>query len=446
MTYTVPGIRQNGLFPKLSGHVAIPASKSHTVRALLIAAFAPGTSRIRRPLESRDAQSCREAIVQLGAQVCDDGPDWLVQGIRELPAKAHINVGNSGTTLYLATALAALGSGEMTFDGDEQIRRRSAAPLLNALEKLGARITSNQGCAPYTIQGPIQPAAVEVACPVSQYLSALLMAAPLMRRNEAHPHTQIHVTELNEAPYVGLTLDWLDKHRIEYTKSGWEQFIVPSGQCYQNFDAPVPADWSSAAFFMAAAAVTQSTLILQGPDPEDSQGDKAVADMLKIMGCQWEPLEEGIRFSGRPLRGADLDLNATPDALPALAVVGAFAQGTTRLLNVPQARQKETDRIAVMAKELGKLGIHCEELSDGLVIHGVGNQDRSKNNSVSGISSTQRSNWPQGTTVQGHDDHRVVMALAVAGLMCQGETSILGAQAADVTFPGFFQLLESIRK
>lgn len=484
--------------PKVSGRIPIPASKSHTIRALLIAAFAEGESRLRRPLVSRDSLSCRKAVEFLGAKVTDDGPDWVVRGFgsRPKPAAGTIDVGNSGTTLYLTAALAALSETPVRFDGDEQIRSRSAAPLLEALKAMGAEVESaDGGCAPFSVRGPLEARSVTVDCPVSQYLSALLLAAPLIlavggassdetalargaasnlgsaassrksassdenapprgdasntdkgalpaqgsktglqpndkeQSHDSAPEvisevTTIKVKTLNEAPYVGITLDWLDQQDIRYERDGWNEFRIPAGQVYKPFDRVVPADWSSATFFLVAAAITGGSLTLEGLDTEDSQGDKAVVGMLEKMGCTSEVVPGGLRIEGRPMNGAVLDLNSTPDALPAMAVAACFAEGETRLVNVPQARMKETDRIAVMTSELLKLGVDVEELPDGMVIRG------------------RRPGSFKGAMVDGHDDHRVVMALAVAALGCCGELSIKGAEAADVTFPGFFDLLD----
>ena len=439
MNRTISGRIIGGRTPKVGGSVMIPASKSHTIRALLIAAFAKGRSRIRRPLESEDARSCRRAVEVLGARVTNDGSDWLVDGFGSRPAPPQdrnaslINVGNSGTTLYLASALAALSETPVMFDGDHQIRNRSAAPLLDALKQLGVHVENSgtrPGCAPFSVQGPIQTGDISIDCPVSQYLSALLLAAPLIPASSTETgETRIRINSLNEAPYVELTLDWLKQQDIRYSRKGWDEFTIPAGQAYRSFDAAVPADWSSAAFFMQAAAVTGGSLLLKGPDLQDSQGDKAVADMLEVMGCRTESHPEGIIIYGGSLQGAELDLNATPDALPALAALACFARGETRLVNVPQARMKETDRIAVMARELSEMGADISELPDGLIIRG-----RRPTDSSAPL---------KGTRVNGHGDHRVVMALATAALGAEGNTEITGTEAADITFPGFFRLLET---
>ena len=166
-----------------------------------------------------------------------------------------------------------------------------------------------------------------------------------------------------------------------------------------------------------------------GLDFSDAQGDKAVVDMLEQFGCRSEKRDNGVTIHGGDLTGCDIDLNATPDALPALAITACFANGPTRLLNVPQARLKETDRITVMCEELTKMGARVEELSDGLMVHG-----------------RPAENEPPltGARVDGRGDHRVVMALSIGALGAVGETTITGAEAANVTFPEFFTLLESI--
>ncbi|RLW68386.1 MAG: 3-phosphoshikimate 1-carboxyvinyltransferase [spirochete symbiont of Stewartia floridana] len=426
MTKTIAGRPPRSSARRVTGRVAPPASKSHTIRALLIAAFAEGKSRLRSPLKSADTLSCRNAVQALGAEVTEDGENWIVDGFSGMPKACGgcIDVGNSGTTLFLSAALTALSSKGFSFDGDSQLRRRSAAPLLDALRQMGAEAeSSTEGCAPFTLRGPLTPGRVSVECPVSQYLSGLLLAAPLIR---SPGETCIEVQGLNEAPYVGITLDWLDFQDIIYNREEWRLFRVPSGQRYRHFDRLIPGDWSSATFFLAAAAVTGGSLVLDGLDIGDSQGDKAVLDMLKTMGCRWDALPGGVRIEGGQLAGCELDLNATPDALPAMAAAACFAEGETRLVNVPQARLKETDRIAVISAELGKLGADITELPDGLVIRGTPGSPL------------------RGALVDSHADHRVAMALAIAALGCVGSTSITGADAVNITFPGFFDLLETV--
>lgn len=428
------------------GSLTAPPSKSHTIRALLIAALAEGESVIENYLDSDDAHSCMNAVRLMGAgiEVVDAGgiQEIRVRGIggREGSFQSPddvVDVGNSGTTLFLSAGVAALSSAYTVFTGDEQIRRRSAQNLLDALQGLGAEAVStrNNGCAPLIIRGPMTGGRIELSCPVSQYISGLMLACPLMPRNTV---ADIRITLLNERPYAEMTERWLRERGIEFENQGWERIRIPGGQRYPAFRCSVPGDFSGATFFACAAALSGGRLVLRGLDIGDSQGDKAVFSILGEMGCVVEYEAGTGRGSGEIciaapedwLRGGTFDLNTIPDTLPALAVTAAFARGETRLLNVPQARLKETDRISCMAGELGKMGVETRELPDGLVIW-------------PGRMADQAPPSPRGAELDGHGDHRIAMACAIAGLASQDPVTVLGAEAVSVTFPQFFDLLDS---
>jgi 3-phosphoshikimate 1-carboxyvinyltransferase len=436
-----------------SGTVRIPASKSHTIRQLLIASLAGGASEIIAPLDSLDTRSCADACRAFGAVVAErrtrdpqcpnlpaeDGTRlaaYTVQGNDGFKSGARhrsIDVGNSGTTLYLALAAAGLGSEPFEFTGDEQIQRRSAAPLLEALAGLGIRaasINSNaNGCAPIVIQGPWKGGRVTLPCPTSQYLSAILLAAPLA---PAGVVTEIDIPLLNERPYIEMTLSYLDAQGIPWeAEPNFSRFVIPGGAAWKPFARPVPGDFSSAAFPACAAAISGGAVTILGLDPNDLQGDKFILEILAGMGCtvRWEKIaaaEYRLTVSrAGPLRGGSFDLNATPDLLPAVAVTAAFAEGDTALVNVAHARIKETDRIAVMAAELAKLGVRSTERPDGLIVHGGGEAAVS------------------GGVINGHGDHRIVMAFAAAALGAKAPVVIDSAESAAVTYPGFLELLQA---
>jgi len=407
----------------LSGSVAIPGSKSHTIRALLVGSLAEGTSRILAPLDSDDTSACVAACRAFGADIGTGGDAWTVTGVGGRPTvpDERVDVGNSGTTLYLTMGTAGLVDGWTVFTGDRQIQSRPAEPLLDALRQLGCQAKSklDNGCAPLVVRGPMRGGEVGLdGSKTSQYVSSLLLNCPL-----ADGETVLRVDNPVEVPYIEMTLGWLADQGLEVSREATAQFRIPGGQRYRAFTKRIPADFSSATFFLCAAAVTGSELTLLGLDMGDTQGDKAVVEMLAAMGAETEQLPDGVRLRGGELRGAELDLNATPDALPALAVTACFAEGETRLVNVAQARLKETDRLRVMREELTKLGGDVEELPDGLVIRG---------------------RPLKGRAVHGHHDHRVVMALAVAGLAAEGTTTVDTAEAAAVTFPNFVELLQSV--
>jgi 3-phosphoshikimate 1-carboxyvinyltransferase len=404
----------------LHGEIHVPASKSHTIRAVAIAAVADGMSVLKNPLMSDDARSAIHSAREMGASV-DLGYEWIIKGIGGAPGINcnSINTGNSGTSLRIFTALCSLGSHPVSFDGDKSIRQRPMMPLLSALKNLGAEIVeSADGKCPFTIKGPIQGGKTNVNGVSSQFLTALLIACPL-----APEDTEIIVENLNERPYVEITLDWLRRMNIRFENKGLEWFRIKGGQKYRAFERSVPADFSTATFPLCAAAITRSELLISGLDFNDHQGDKEVFRYFENMGVSLRHTREGVIVKGGDLKGIDIDMNATPDALPAMAVAACFASGTTRLLNVPQARLKECDRIAAMAKELTKMGASVQELPDGLII----NQSKL-----------------HGTEVHGYDDHRLVMALSIAGFAAIGETKVDTAESASVTYPGFVKDMKNL--
>jgi 3-phosphoshikimate 1-carboxyvinyltransferase len=428
----------------LKGEVRIPGSKSHTIRAVAIASLASGESTIRAPLVSNDTCAAVDAYRLLGAEIHTGGDSrkskvespisnlesrisalaaWVVKGTGgELKTPENvIDVRNSGVTLRTGMgSCALLREGAAVLTGDEQIRRRPAGPLAQSLNDLGARVRSTRGTgtAPFVVEGRLRGGETSIEAVTSQYLSALLINCPL-----ADGETVIHVPLLNEAPYVEITLDWIRRHGIQLEQEELREFRLPGRQQYQPVDRAIPADWSSATFFLGAGALPGNDIILRGLDMADAQGDKAVVDYLRQLRVKVAEEEDAIRVRADELVGGEFDLNATPDALPMLAVLGCFARGTTRLVNVPQARIKETDRIAVMASELGKMGGRAEELEDGIIVH---------------------ESALRGAEVDGHGDHRIVMALAVAGCSIPGTTVIHGAEAAAVTYPEFADHMRSL--
>jgi len=407
----------------LRGSVAIPGSKSHTIRAVAIAALAEGTSRIRLPLVSNDTLASVRVFRALGAGIETADGLWTVKGTGgalTVPDDV-LDVGNSGVTLRTALGAATLlTDGGAIFTGDAQIRSRPNGPLVGSLNDLGAEVwsTRGEGLVPLSVRGTLKGGTTSIQGHTSQYVSSLLMCAPL-----AEGESHIRVPVLNEKPYVEITLDWLRRQGIRFQHAGLEEFRVPGGQTYQPVDRAVPADFSSATFFLVAGALGANDVTSTGLDVSDTQGDKAVLDYLRRMGARVEVEGDRIRVTGGELVGTEIDLNATPDALPMLAVAGCFARGTTRLVNCPQARIKETDRIEKMAAELSKLGAKVEELPDGLVVH---------------------ESRLTGGEVDGHDDHRIVMALAVAGMAAEGNIVIHSAEAAAVTFPTFASCLQAL--
>ncbi len=400
----------------LSGGVIVPSSKSHTIRAVLLASLAEGESVIRNPLMSADTQSAINIYSKLGAGFSLEETEWRISGIGgrlRTPAEV-LDVANSGTTLRVALGTCSLlTEGEVVLTGDDQIQQRPCAPLITSLNDLGAKVKSERGngCAPFTVQGRLRGGYTSIEARTSQYVTSLLLNCPY-----ADQDTEIDVPLLYEKPYVQMTLDWLNFVGAEVENDSFRRFFVRGGQRFQSFSRRIPGDFSSATFFLVAGALGNNQITCTGLDMEDSQSDKAVVDFLVAMGADIRVNGSEIKVAKAELRGIEIDMNDCPDALPMMAVAGCFAKGTTRLFNVAHARIKETDRISVMCRELTKLGAEIEERPDGLVIH---------------------ESCLRGCPVDGQHDHRVVMALTIAGLSIPGKTEISTSEAAAVTFPEF---------
>jgi 3-phosphoshikimate 1-carboxyvinyltransferase len=414
-------VKKGNLNGNINGKINIPGSKSHTIRALILAGLGNGESQIREALYSEDTKSCMDVISAMGAKIQECNGIIKVEGIgnKLMIPEDVIHVGNSGTTLNIALGVASTIEGMSIFTGDYQIRKRPILNLIQSLNDLGAtcKTLRNNGCPPVVVEGKLKGGETTIEAITSQYLTSLLMAAPL-----ADKDTRIHVPVLYEAPYVEMTLWWLEKQGIQMTHKGLNEFEIKGGQIYKPFSETIPGDFSSATFFMVLAAISEGEILLENLDMSDPQGDKEVLNILQAMGAKVDFLAEGIQIKGKELKGIEVDMNKIPDAIPAMAVLGCFAKGETRLLNVPQARLKETDRIKVMCQELRKMGADIDELPDGLVV---------------------RESKLKGCGVHGHDDHRVVMALAIAGMNLSEETIIDTAQAIHVTFPEFINLANS---
>lgn len=408
---------------RLQGRIAIPASKSHTIRAVLIAALAEGTSILHRPLLSEDTRAALNACRLLGASISEFDDRIEITGFGSTPIQPTepLDMLNSGTSTNLTLGiLAALGV-QADVTGDASLQGRPVKALTDALQTLGCTVKFHtlKGCPPLSISGRMTGGSVVLdASKSSQYVSSLLIACPLAPRE-----TEIIVENPSELPYIDMTLAWLDEQKINYTREGYTRFIVPGSQRYRAFEKTIAADWSSAAFPLCAAALTDSDVILEGLDLHDIQGDKAIFDYLRQMGADITETPEGIRVRGHALKGCTLDINATPDALPALAVMGCYAEGRTILTNVAQARVKETDRIKVMTQELATMGACITEQPDGLVID------------VASLT---------GASVHGHHDHRVVMALTIAALGATGTTTIDTAESVAVTYPTFIESMQQL--
>jgi len=408
---------------RLKGQVEAPPSKSYTHRAAVLASLAGGKSEILKPLESRDTMATFRGCVALGARAKRDGEKWVIEGCEALKTPEDVvNVDNSGTTIRLLTAVSALAPGFTVLTGDESIRRRPMGPLLDALHQLGVECwsTKGDGTPPIVVKGGgVRGGKAFIRGDISsQFISALLIVSPT-----AEVDTSIFLTsELKSKPYVDITIEVMEAFGVKVERT--ERAFHTRREKYKPARFHVPGDFSSASFILAAAAITDSDVTVTNLDANSPQGDKKIIDVLRSMGCSVEAGEKWVRVrGGGRLVGVDVDCGDTPDLLPVVSVLGAFAKGETRIFNAEHVRFKESDRISVMAMELSKMGVDVEERSDGLIIKG---------------------GKVKGGAVDAHGDHRVFMALVVAGLAAEGETIVSGEKSVDVSYPNFLDDLAEI--
>ncbi|MEW6592474.1 MAG: 3-phosphoshikimate 1-carboxyvinyltransferase [Candidatus Hadarchaeota archaeon] len=405
---------------KISGEVAAPPSKSYTHRAFMIALLAGGESRIRAPLLGLDTMATIDAAKTLGAEVSQDGEVWHVRGTggKIKPNKDVIDAKNSGTTIRMVSAIAALSQKPVKLTGDESIQKRPMGPLVDAVKKLGAKghCDGSDGRPPVVVGGGLSGGDVEITGSVSsQFISALLLAAPY-----AKDDTKISITgELRSKPYIEITLELLDAAgaKVKRNKSLTE-FSIPGGQVFKPLDVAIPGDFSSAAFVLGAAAITGSSVSVGNLDVKSAQGDKRIIHFLDHFGAEVSVKGKTVHLSSTgDLSGIEADCGDNPDLVPVLSVIGAVADGLTRLSNIPHLRVKETDRLRALALGLRSFRADVKELPDELQINGVKEL--------------------HGAKVESFGDHRMAMAFAVAGMVARGQTVVEGAESIPVSYPSF---------
>lgn len=398
------------------GVVAVPGSKSMTNRALLCAALADGTSRVRRPLASRDSALMTAGLTVLGARFADTPDATVVTGAPPptAVASASIDVGLAGTVARFLPPVAALGSGTVRFDGDEAMRRRPMKPLLVAMRELGAEINDGgRGSLPFGVhgRGAVRGGRVSIdASQSSQLISALLLAAPyftdgLDLRAPGNPPS---------APHVAMTVAMMRRAGADVDAAPGRWQVLPGR--YEARDVDVEPDATSASYFFAAAAITGgSVTATDWPHDSVQPGDHLVG-VLTAMGVRFEYAERGLTATGPgTLTGVDVDLHQISEVTPTIAALAAVASGPTRIRGVGHIRAHETDRLAALATEINRLGGDVSETSDGLEI---------------------RPRPLRGGLWQTYADHRLAMSGAVLGLVVPG-IEIVDIGCTSKTMPDF---------
>lgn len=415
----------------LEGNVKVPGSKSQTARGLILGTLAKGTTRVQNPMLNLDNYDIAECCRRLGATVdTSNDEEWVITspGLEGLKVPgAVLDVGNSGTGFYFLTTLAGMLKGKSIITGDYQICYRPIAPLLNAMREMGAKCTSTRDneLAPLMIEGPLEGGhTVHLNGKNVQWAIGLMVCCPALNGT-----TTIKFDNLGERPYANLTMDWMKAAGVYLENHDYEEFVIPGNQQYHPFTKRTACDWCSASYPMVAAAIMKEkkTIKLLGMDTNDFMGERHYVDWINEMGGRVTVVDEGrggvFVEGGHELHGIDIDCGDTPDAVPALSVLGCYAQGKMTLTNLAACRMKETDRAHSIAVELRKMGAHIEEGEDSMTIY---------------------HSELHGATIDGHDDHRIVMATACAALGAEGDSFIDSVEHVGVSFPRFFEEMRGI--
>ena len=426
------------------GKIRLPGSKSISNRVLLLAALSHGETTVHEVLASDDTAIMLAALRELGCAVTEIGDRVIIGGMggQVLNKRAKLFMGNAGTAMRPLTAVLALAGGEFELSGVARMHERPIGDLVDALRRLGCGIDylGAQGFPPLRLYAGMlmldEP--IRVRGDVSsQFLTALLMALPLVARHDICIEV---VGELISRPYIEITLNLLARFGIHVKRNGWQSFTIPAGSWYQSpGEIHVEGDASSASYFIAIGAIAETTnesngIEILGVGVDSIQGDIRFIEAARMMGAQIDGTPNSLRISrgtpgkGWPLRAIDLDCNHIPDAAMTLAVMALYAEGTTVLRNIASWRVKETDRIAAMGYELRKLGATVEEGADYLKI----------------TPPKGPANW-KTAPIHTYDDHRVAMCFSLAAFNpAQLPIRILDPKCVAKTFPDYFETLFSL--
>ncbi|MGP1454559.1 MAG: 3-phosphoshikimate 1-carboxyvinyltransferase [Treponema sp.] len=431
----------------IHGTIAIPPSKSHTLRALIAASLAHGVSSIASPLYSADTASALQVLRTLGVRITEDGTNpvhltidpphnrYFFQTGSMVPTE--LNLGNSGSLLYFLGTLLAVSTSPFCLTGDCSLQGRPVHPLIQIYRQGGVAYQACQTaldryCPPLSLQGPLQAQDFHIEGPFSQAVTGLLFALPLLKGT-----SRIFLHNAGELPYIRMTCEWLKTSGIRFHATCDDtSFAITGMQRYQPFNTRIGGDWSSAAFPLAAALVCNSALTLQNLDRCDTQGDSRILDIVQHMGAaiQYSAAVHTVTIlpTADTLKGCAINCADIPDAVPALAALAAFAQGNTVLHHAGGCRFKECDRLHVIAQEVAAFGIDIIEGKDWLCIKGQGGANL------------------HPAQVQSHDDHRIAMMLVViaCGIAARQQSAcsscVQDTECIQVSYPSFIEDFKSI--
>ncbi|QUC63938.1 3-phosphoshikimate 1-carboxyvinyltransferase [Nitrosopumilus sp. K4] len=401
----------------VSGQITCPPNKSYTHRAIFLASLAGGNSKVNNVLFSEDTKATIEACKKFGAEIEQENTSINVKNpIKTDTDVPEINAENSGTTIRIASGIASLFSKEITLTGDESLQKRPMQPLLDALESIGAKCISTDGKPPIKITGKVSGGDVTIPGSFSsQFISALLICAPLTEKG-------INLAiegNLVSKPYLDATIATMRKFGVSVqTLIPYKRYNV-SPQVYNPSSFDVPIDFSSLAILLSAAVLNGNDFSIKGNIGNLPQGDEVFIDILEQLGVNVIINEKEIKIKApEKLNGGRFDLSNSPDLLPPLAILALKTEKPIEVVNVKHARLKETDRIAILSRELVKIGIKVQENEDGLIL--------------------ESSNNLQPAELDSENDHRLFMVFCIAG-MYVGDCTVTDPESVSVSYPNFIE-------
>lgn len=399
--------------------IEAPPAKAHTLRALAISSLADGQSVIHNPLLGQDQLNLIESLKNLGVRI-EHGENKIIvhgSGGKFSPVSDKLNVGESGIAMNFLSSIACLADKPVIITGAKRITERPIAEVVTGLKQLGCNIEylADDGFPPIRVSPSFNGGFAKMnGQKTSQYFSSIAIAAPYAD----NPVTLKCIDTMTERPYFDISLEMMTNFGVEAINDDYKNIQIPNNKKYSASEITIEGDYSSASFFFLAAAICNSKVTVTHLNPETKQGDKKFLDLIENMGCEILIEDNEVSVKGNALNSIEVDMSDTPDLVPPLAIAAAFATGTTRLTNIGHLRHKECDRLAVMASELNKMGASAMCDDDSLIIKG-GKQ-------------------LYGAVIDPHNDHRIAMSFAIAGLVT-GSQTIENEMCTAKSFPDFWE-------
>lgn len=418
----------------VTGTIQAAASKSSMQRACAAALLSKGTTTIVHPGKSNDDLAALDVIQKLGAKVeFKSNGDIEITSNGVAPVGNEINCGESGLGIRMFSPLAALSEKPLTINGSGSLVKRPMDFFDEIFPQLGIKIQSQEGKLPLQIQGPLQPANIEIDGSLSsQFLTGLLMGFAAANASDV----TITVRDLKSRPYIDLTLDVMEKFGVKIVNNDYASFYFPANNtAFKGGRYTVEGDWSGGAFLLVAGAIA-GEITVKGLDPFSTQADKAILQAISDSGAVLSISPEQIVVGPNKLKAFQFDATDCPDLFPPLVALASYCEGTSVITGVNRLTHKESNRSLTLQEEFGKMGIEIVLQDDLMLVKGGG--------SAIGANGEKSAAGVKGANVHSHHDHRIAMACAVAGLKATGETTIEVAEAVGKSYPNFYEHLQSL--